>query len=51
MFESSIRALKRLNALGYGKVETGRVLNLVYNPQGPVLLPAQDSLEKRIVIS
>jgi radical SAM/Cys-rich protein len=45
VFESSIRGLKRLNALGYGRDETGLVLNLVYNPQGPSLPPAQASLE------
>jgi radical SAM/Cys-rich protein len=49
VYEKSIRALKRLNAFGYG---TDRVLNLVYNPQGPSLPPAQDKLEadyKRIL--
>ncbi len=45
VFDRSIRALKRLNALGYGREETGLVLNLVFNPQGPVLPPAQDALE------
>jgi len=42
VYEKSIRALKRLNALGYGR---GLPLNLVYNPQGPSLPPAQDKLE------
>jgi radical SAM/Cys-rich protein len=49
VYEKSIRALKRLNALGYG---TELALNLVYNPQGPSLPPAQDKLEadyKRIL--
>jgi radical SAM/Cys-rich protein len=46
VFDASIRALKRLNALGYGKRDCGRVLNLVYNPQGPVLPPAQHALEE-----
>src|ERR671914_3071198 len=42
VYAKSIRALKQLNALGYG----GKlVLNLVYNPQGPSLPPAQDKLE------
>jgi radical SAM/Cys-rich protein len=45
VFEASIRGLKRLNALGYGRDETGLVLNLVYNPQGPSLPPAQGPLE------
>ena len=42
VYDKSMRALKRLNAAGYG----GRLpLNLVYNPQGPTLPPAQDKLE------
>jgi len=45
VFEGSIRGLRRLNALGYGRDETGLVLNLVYNPQGPSLPPAQAALE------
>jgi len=46
VFEKSIFGLKQLNSLGYGKSETNLVLSLVYNPQGPVLPPAQDELEK-----
>ncbi|MBC7781043.1 MAG: arsenosugar biosynthesis radical SAM protein ArsS [Proteobacteria bacterium] len=42
---SSIEALRRLNALGYGIPGSGRVLNLVYNPLGPTLPPAQAPLE------
>jgi len=45
VFESSIRGLRRLNALGYGREGTGRILNLVYNPQGPSLPPPQEALE------
>jgi len=45
VYESSIRALKRLNALGYGEPASGLALNLVYNPQGPSLPPAQEKLE------
>jgi radical SAM/Cys-rich protein len=45
VFESSIRGLQRLNALGYGREETGLILNLVYNPQGPSLPPPQEALE------
>jgi radical SAM/Cys-rich protein len=44
VFEDSIRGLQRLNELGYG-IEDGRVLNLVYNPQGAQLPPPQASLE------
>jgi radical SAM/Cys-rich protein len=45
VYDKSIRGLKVLNALGYGLPETGRVLNLVYNPQGASLPPAQDRLQ------
>ena len=44
-FDDSIRALLKLNELGYGKEETGLKLNLVYNPVGPHLPPAQAGLE------
>lgn len=46
VFERSIAGLKQLNSLGYGKAEKNLILNLVYNPQGPVLPPAQEELEK-----
>ena len=52
VYDASIRVLKKLNALGYGAQDTGLVLNLVYNPQGPSLPPAQEKLEadyKRIL--
>jgi len=45
VFEASIRALKALNALGYGRTGSGLVLNLVYNPQGASLPPPQARLE------
>ena len=45
VFDGSIRGLKRLNALGYGREGSGLVLNLVYNPQGPALPPEQSKLE------
>lgn len=45
VFESSIRALRRLNALGYGRDGSGLVLNLVYNPNGAFLPPEQTALE------
>jgi radical SAM/Cys-rich protein len=44
VFDGSIRGLQKLNALGYGR-DPGLVLNLVYNPQGPSLPPAQGALE------
>ena len=45
VFESSIRALRTLNALGYGVEGSGLVLNLVYNPNGAFLPPDQVKLE------
>ena len=45
VFDKSIRALQRLNALGYGKDGSGLVLNLVYNPVGAHLPPPQAALE------
>jgi radical SAM/Cys-rich protein len=44
-FDKSIDALKKLNSLGYGKADSNLTLNLVYNPQGPVLPPNQKNLE------
>ena len=46
VFEKSIKALQMLNKIGYGKEETGLVLNLVYNPAGAFLPPLQQALEK-----
>jgi radical SAM/Cys-rich protein len=46
VYATSIRALAKLNALGYGKPGSGLVLNLVYNPQGASLPPDQESLER-----
>ncbi|MEO6404723.1 MAG: arsenosugar biosynthesis radical SAM (seleno)protein ArsS [Ferruginibacter sp.] len=46
VFEDSIKALQMLNVVGYGKQNTGLILNLVYNPAGAFLPPSQQSLEK-----
>jgi radical SAM/Cys-rich protein len=46
VFEASIRCLRTLNRFGYGRAGSGLTLNLVYNPQGPVLPPAQGKLEE-----
>lgn len=46
VYEGSIEALKKLNALGYAKPGTGLSLDLIYNPQGPNLPPPQPSLEQ-----
>jgi radical SAM/Cys-rich protein len=45
VFEQSIEALKRLNVLGYGRPGSGLLLNLVYNPVGAFLPPAQHAVE------
>ncbi|MBN1377898.1 MAG: arsenosugar biosynthesis radical SAM protein ArsS [Gammaproteobacteria bacterium] len=45
VFQTSIKALQKLNALGYAKENSGLVLNLVYNPQGPSLPPSQTELQ------
>lgn len=46
VFDKSIDALKKLNALGYGIKDSDLILNLVYNPQGPSLPPPQGQLEE-----
>ena len=45
VYGASIEALHILNRLGYGKPDTGLVLNLVYNPVGANLPPPQAELE------
>ncbi|MFZ1456725.1 MAG: arsenosugar biosynthesis radical SAM (seleno)protein ArsS [Saprospiraceae bacterium] len=45
VFEDSIEALKRLNAVGYGMEGSGLMLDLVYNPSGAFLPGHQTSLE------
>lgn len=45
VYDGSIRGLRRLNALGYGRAGSGLTLNLVYNPLGPSLPPPQAALE------
>lgn len=45
VYEKSIKALRRLNELGYGKGDLQ--LDLVFNPNGAMLPPAQEALETR----
>ena len=45
VYETSIAAIRRLNALGYGREGSGLTIDLVYNPQGASLPPAQAKLE------
>jgi radical SAM/Cys-rich protein len=52
VYERSIAAIRILNGLGYAQDGSGLTLDLVYNPQGPTLPPAQEKLEadyKRIL--
>jgi len=45
VFGKSIEALRKLNALGYGQEGSKLRLNLVYNPVGAFLPPAQHAVE------
>jgi radical SAM/Cys-rich protein len=45
VFDKSIAAIRKLNALGYGEPGSGLQLNLVYNPVGAFLPPAQHAIE------
>lgn len=45
VFEASIDAIKRLNAVGYGDPQSGLVMDLVYNPTGAFLPDDQCTLE------
>lgn len=45
VYERSIEALRKLNAVGFGVPGRGLELNLVYNPLGPTLPPEQAALE------
>lgn len=47
VFDKSMEALRQLNQLGYGKPDSGLVLNLVHNPVGAFLPPKQDAIESQ----
>jgi radical SAM/Cys-rich protein len=47
VFSQSIEALRTLNRLGYGQPGSALRLDLVYNPLGASLPPAQQELEQR----
>jgi radical SAM/Cys-rich protein len=52
VYETSIAAIRKLNALGYARAGSPLTLDLVYNPQGASLPPPQAKLEadyKRIL--
>ena len=46
VYRDSIAGLKKLNAVGYGKPGSELLLNLVYNPDAPILPPPQQELEE-----
>jgi len=46
VFDQSIRALRLLNAAGYGMPGSGAHLDLVFNPGGASLPPPQEALER-----
>jgi len=50
VFQDSIKALQMLNEVGYGIEGSRLTLNLVYNPAGAFLPPAQDVLEREYKI-
>lgn len=45
-YDKSVKALKVLNELGYGKEGSGLILNLVYNPVGAFLPGNQKDIER-----
>lgn len=53
VFADSIKALRMLNAVGYGQAGSGLLLNLVYNPAGAFLPGSQKGLQdqfKRVLL-
>ena len=46
VFNNSIKALKKLNNVGYGKTNSNLILDLVYNPSGAFLPINQKILER-----
>lgn len=47
VFEDSVKALRMLNAVGYGQADSGLRLNLVYNPAGAFLPGSQEGLKRQ----
>ena len=46
VYDKSIVSIRKLNEVGYGKPDTGLVLDFMFNPVGAVLPPSQQSLEQ-----
>jgi radical SAM/Cys-rich protein len=47
VFDSSIKALQKLNSVGYGIKNSNVILDLVYNPAGAFLPGSQSELESK----
>jgi len=47
VFQKSLEGIRLLNGVGYGRTETGLILNLVYNADGPVLPKQREELEAK----
>jgi radical SAM/Cys-rich protein len=45
VFAKSLKALQMLNEVGYGKEDSGLILNFVFNPGGASLPPSQEALK------
>ena len=46
VYRDSVIGLQKLNEVGYGEPDSNLVLNLVYNPDEPMLPPSQRELEQ-----
>ncbi len=51
VFADSIKALRMLNAVGYGQPDSGLVLNLVYNPSGAFMPGPQAALQRQFKLA
>ena len=45
VYQESVAGLQKLNEEGYGRQGSGLILNLVYNPDDPILPPDQTALQ------
>ncbi|UCC16332.1 MAG: arsenosugar biosynthesis radical SAM protein ArsS [Dehalococcoidales bacterium] len=45
VFQKSIQSIRHLNSLGYGRPDSGLVLNLVHNCEGPISVDEKTHLE------
>ena len=45
VYKDSVAGLQKLNDVGYGQEDSDLVLNLIYNPDKPILPPGQEALK------